>query len=46
VEGHSAFRVTNENIGATTLVYSSFSICAQVQTGPEFFALVESIRGD
>jgi len=38
--------VRNENIDATFFIYDDFSICTQLQTGSEFFALVESIRGD
>jgi hypothetical protein len=41
-----AFQVGNENIAATALDYGSFPICAHAQTGSDFFALVESIRGD
>jgi hypothetical protein len=37
--------VRNENIDATGLDRSDFSICTQLQGGSEFFALVESIRG-
>jgi hypothetical protein len=47
-KGRIGFRVTNENIGASTFdyyYYYRFSIFTQAQTGTEFFALVESIRG-
>jgi hypothetical protein len=37
--------VTNENIGAKAFGDNRLSIFAQAQTGTEFFALVESIRG-
>jgi len=37
--------VQNENSGATAFVCGNFWNCAQAQTGSEFFALVESIRG-
>jgi hypothetical protein len=36
--------VPNENADATAFDHNGFSICAQTQSGPEFFALVESIR--
>src|SRR5664280_3058010 len=45
-KGWSAFQVRKENIDATFFIYDDFSICTQLQTGSEFFALVESIRGD
>jgi hypothetical protein len=44
-KGRIGFRVTNENIGASTFDYYRFSIFTQAQTGTEFFALIESIRG-
>ena len=36
----------NENIDATVFDFDGFPICTQAQTGSEFFALVESMRGD
>jgi len=44
-KGRIGFRVTNENIGANAFDYERFSVFTQAQTGTEFFALVESIRG-
>jgi hypothetical protein len=46
MQGRWAFQVENENSDPNTFDFGDFPNCTQAQSGPEFFALVESIRLD